>query len=327
MKKKFLIIFLVLSLGFIIIKKNLIDKCLTNIDISIIIPIYNRELYLPSCLNSITRQSLRNIEIICIDDGSTDNSLQILIEYKKRDKRIIIIHQNSQGPAIARNLGIKISKGKFIAFIDSDDLYPNEYVLELMYNKAIQNKVLICGGGINFIKFKQNNTLITKQILFPINKISYYYDYQYDFYFQRFIYNTTFIKKNKLYFPNYLRFQDPPFFIKAMALSKYFYSLRNITYIYRVQEKSIILNERKIIDVYKGIRDCLSISKSFNLYKLYNLELSRLNSKLIINYAKKYINNPKLKSIILQIINNIDYNLLMKENLTFIKNEFYIQLL
>ena len=147
--------------------------------------------------------------------------------------------------------------------------------------------------------------------------------YQYDYYYQRFIYNKNFIKKNKLYFPNYLRYQDPPFFIKTMGLAKKFYALKNVTYYYRASYKNLKINERKITDIYKGIRDCLKISKSMNLNKLYFLILSRLNIKCFINQAKKFIKSNNLKEIIYQIIVNIDYDLLKKNNFTFIIDKFY----
>ena len=330
-KYLFNIIFLFFDLNLfennlLILKK--INKLINAVDVSVIIPIYNSEKFLPMCLKSVISQSLKNIEILCIDDGSTDNSLEILKQFIKKDNRIIAIHQKNQGSAIARNKGILISKGKFLAFMDSDDCYPNNSILELMLNNAIQNEVLICGGGLmNFIQNKKSIILKKINIYFNENKIVYYFDYQYDYYYQRFIYNRNFIKKKKIYFPNYLRFQDPPFFIKAMGLAKKFYALKNITYYYRISRKIQINNERKIIDIYKGIRDCLYISKSMNLYKLYyTILLCRLNSNFIINKAKYFIKNEHLRTIISQIIKNIDYDLLKKKNFIFIKNKFYNQL-
>jgi len=308
----------------LLILKKKINKLINAVDVSVIIPVYNSEKLLPLCLKSVINQSLKNIEIIFIDDGSTDNTLEILKKLKKKDKRIIIIHQKNQGPAIARNKGILLSKGKFLAFMDSDDYYPNNSILELMINNAIKNKVLICGGGLmNFIQ--KNNSIILKKsnIYFTENKIVYYFDYQYNYYYQRFIYNRKFIKKKKLYFPNYLRYEDPPFFIKTMVLAKKFYSLKNITYYHRISNKIRFNNERKIIDLFKGIKYCLYISKSLNLYNLYYTILCHLNSNYIINNTKHFINNKHLRSIISQIIKNIDYELLKKKNYIFIKNKFY----
>ena len=96
------------------------------IKISVVIPVYNVENYLEKCLDSILNQTLREIEIICIDDCSIDNSYFILEEYSKKDSRIVIIKNNiNKGVSKSRNIGINISKGDYIAFIDSDD-YVNE---------------------------------------------------------------------------------------------------------------------------------------------------------------------------------------------------------
>ena len=171
-----------------------------TIYVSIIVPIFNSEEFLSPCLKSIINQSLRNIEIICIDDGSTDKSLIILKEFKNIDNRLIILHQKNKGPAIARKLGIEKSRGRFIAFMDSDDLYPNNFTLELLFKKAIQKKVIICGGGvINFIQYKNSTKLIIQKIVVPSNNIQSYINYQYDLFYQRFIYKKNFIKKKKLF--------------------------------------------------------------------------------------------------------------------------------
>ena len=89
--------------------------------ISVIIPVYNSEKYLVECLNSLRYQVYENLEFICVNDGSNDNSLKILEEYKNLDKRFIIINQKNQGAAKARNVGIEYAKGEYISFIDSDD--------------------------------------------------------------------------------------------------------------------------------------------------------------------------------------------------------------
>ena len=89
--------------------------------LSIIIPVYNSEKYLKKCLDSILESSYRNLEIICINDGSRDKSLEILEKYSKIDSRIILINKENEGPQIARNKGYKISKGEYITNIDSDD--------------------------------------------------------------------------------------------------------------------------------------------------------------------------------------------------------------
>ncbi len=89
--------------------------------ISIIVPVYNVETYLPECLNSLVNQTYSNIEIICVNDGSTDNSLEVLQKYAQKDNRIIIIEQKNQGLSAARNTGLSHVHGKYLMFVDSDD--------------------------------------------------------------------------------------------------------------------------------------------------------------------------------------------------------------
>ena len=94
--------------------------------ISVIIPVYNVEKYLKRCLDSVVNQSYKNLEIILIDDGSTDNSSKILKQYSQKDVRIIILNQKNLGAGAARNKGIKVATGKYIVFMDPDDFYPDE---------------------------------------------------------------------------------------------------------------------------------------------------------------------------------------------------------
>ena len=209
--------------------------------------------------------------------------------------------------------------------MDSDDFYPNYFTLELMYNNMIKNEVLICGGGLRKFTQKKNKIISFEKndILFQKNGIINYSNYQYDYYYQRFIYNKNFLKKNKIYFPNYLRYQDPPFFIKAMGIAKKFYSLKNHTYMYRIMNKILKYNKRRIIDTYKGIRDSLFLSHQMNLNKLYCRVLNRLNTDSFINGAKKYIKYKELKYIISKILTSIDKNILRKQNFTFVEHKFY----
>ena len=89
--------------------------------ISVIVPIYNVEKYLAKCLDTILAQTFSDIEIICVNDGSTDNSRKILSEYAKKDSRIKIVDKKNGGLSSARNAGMKVAQGEFISFIDSDD--------------------------------------------------------------------------------------------------------------------------------------------------------------------------------------------------------------
>jgi len=106
-----------------------------KIKISVIIPIYNTSKYLAECLDSIMNQTFRSIEIIMIDDGSTDSSYEIALEYKQKDRRFILIRTDNRGQSAARNTGLDNAKGEYICFLDSDDYLSHE-ALEILYNRA-----------------------------------------------------------------------------------------------------------------------------------------------------------------------------------------------
>lgn len=113
------------------------------ISVSVIIPVFNAEKYLSQCLDSIVNQTLTNIEIICVDDGSTDTSFQILKEYEEKDSRVIVLSKSNAGAGTARNEGLKIAKGKYLSFLDADDFFERN-MLECAYGKAEQDNADIC---------------------------------------------------------------------------------------------------------------------------------------------------------------------------------------
>lgn len=115
--------------------------------ISIIVPVYNTENYLRKCLDSIVNQTYCKLEIILIDDGSTDSSGAICDEYAKKDDRILVIHQSNKGQAAARNAGVDIANGEYIAFVDSDDIVEPQMLSVLidMYKSFPDIELAICG--------------------------------------------------------------------------------------------------------------------------------------------------------------------------------------
>ena len=107
--------------------------------VSVIVPVYNVEKYIDKCLESLVNQTLKDIEIIIVNDGSTDNSIKIVEEYKEKYKnKIIYLEKENGGLSDARNYGIQYAKGEYIAFLDSDD-YVDRKMYEKLYNKAIEN--------------------------------------------------------------------------------------------------------------------------------------------------------------------------------------------
>lgn len=131
--------------------------------ISIIVPIYNAEEYLPDCIESILSQTYKNLEVILINDGSSDDSLKICNYYKSKDNRIIVIDKPNEGVSSARNLGIEIAKGKYIGFVDSDD-YIEESMYEELINQMIDDGTEVCVLASYTIK-SFNKTLYNNRVL------------------------------------------------------------------------------------------------------------------------------------------------------------------
>lgn len=137
--------------------------------VSVIIPIYNVEKYLNRCVDSVLTQTLKEIEVILVDDESPDNSPQMCDEYAQKDERIRVIHKKNGGLGLARNSGLDIAKGDFVAFLDSDD-YIEKDALEILYNTCIGKKVEICYGSYLY-EMKDGRTIKKQEVKQPV----YYY--------------------------------------------------------------------------------------------------------------------------------------------------------
>jgi glycosyltransferase involved in cell wall biosynthesis len=133
--------------------------------ISIIVPVYNVEAFLPDCINSILNQKVKELEVILINDGSVDGSGTICNEFASVDKRVKVIHTKNQGASAARNSGIQLAKGEYIGFVDSDDTIC-EYMYEKMYQRAIQEDSDIVACGYMEI---DNSTGLRQQWITPLN--------------------------------------------------------------------------------------------------------------------------------------------------------------
>lgn len=129
-------------------------------NLSIIVPIYNVEKYLPTCLDSILAQTFKDFELILVNDGSTDNSKNICFDYANKDERIKVINKENGGVSSARNVGLNLSKGKLISFVDPDDLLePNMY--EKLINALYENNVDISVSRIKTLNHNSNSTSIS----------------------------------------------------------------------------------------------------------------------------------------------------------------------
>lgn len=189
------------------------------VKISVIIPVYNNEKYLKECLDSLCTQTLADIEVICINDGSTDSSSDILKEYSK-DDRIVVIDQENQGPSIARNNGLDIACGEYVAFLDADDIFIDDNSLEMMYNAARKHDADMVSANLSF--------LTPERQIIPnphYDRDTFYYfdeeckiepdDYGIPFYFTKNIYRTDLVRDVR--FPDILKGEDPVFLSKILS--------------------------------------------------------------------------------------------------------------
>jgi glycosyltransferase involved in cell wall biosynthesis len=174
--------------------------------IDIIVPIYNVENYLSKCLDSIINQTYKKINIILVDDGSTDKSGIICDEYQKKDKRIKVIHQKNMGLSEARNVGLKSSNSKYVSFIDSDDYIDNDFI-DYLYSNLIEydSDISICSY---YLESKKRNKKF-KEIITITNsekalKLLSACDYKYSFVawnklYKRSLFKNNLFRKSKLY--------------------------------------------------------------------------------------------------------------------------------
>ncbi len=256
-----------------------------NPKVSVIVPVYNTEQYLRECLDSIVSQTLNEIEIIIINDASPDNSFEIIREYETLDSRVTVIDKKvNEGVGKARNDGINTAKGEFVCFVDSDDIYSNNYVLDKLYNCAINNNVLAVGGTIQKFKpdgerQKESASFFVNEMEFSRSSLNRYIDYQYDYGYTCYLFNRKMLVENKVYFPAYSRFQDPPFFVKAMYYAKEFCFVDEPVYDYRLIASETKYTIRKTVDFLCGIVDNLRFSRENGLAKLHCLSAFRLNTE------------------------------------------------
>lgn len=257
----------------------------SEVFVSVIIPVYNKAEFLSECLNSVLQQSLRKFEVICINDGSTDDSLSILRNFAQQDSRITVVNQDNFGAAASRNRGISLSQGDFLAFMDADDAFPSNTALERLYVSAIKQNVLICGGS--FANFENgcpyecnigfSDTF--SGFVFCKEEVIHYVDYQFDFGYTRFIYKRSFILENAIEFPHYSHFEDPVFFVKAMLAARCFYAIPDVVYAYRIGHRSIQWTPQRVWDLIAGLTDILHISRENGLQKLHILTVRRLEEE------------------------------------------------
>lgn len=198
--------------------------------VSVIIPVYNVEQYLSKCLESVINQTLQDIEIICINDGSTDNSLQILEEYAQKDSRIIVINQQNQGVAAARNKGLEIASGCYIGFVDPDDWVDSDF-FEKLYEKSENETIDILKGNFDIVH-TDGTTETTKeqeQIEKELQQTNFPFNSFYSAWLSA-IYKKDLIDNYKINFPDTLYLEDIAFLHKFLYVASSFGLVNNTFY-------------------------------------------------------------------------------------------------
>lgn len=308
---------------------------MNEIDVSIIVPIYNVETYLKQCLDSLINQTLKGIEIICVNDGSTDNSLAIIQEYAQRDTRVVILSKDNGGLSSARNAGMKIAKGKYIGFVDSDD-WVDLGMFEKLYNKAISKDADIAMCAVNCVnemtqEIENNDTYFqlgcfsekfndivfnhrdTKDFLFDISVTAW-----------NKIYKKELIEKYNIAFPEGLIFEDNPFFYATYFIAENVIIVRDSLYYYRINRNDSIIKKanKKFFDVVKIMDIIEETLINQHLFEEYKNDFLKYKINTIL-YRFSQIQKDYQKEFFYIIKRNFDKINLSKYTLSLTNSYYY----
>lgn len=273
-----------------------------NPDISIIIPVFNTEKTLKKSIESVLQQTNLKFEIICIDDGSTDTSVEQIKRMQEQYPYIRLLEQKHGGAGPARNFGIRLAKGKYIAFLDADDEFIQPKALNLMVQACLEHHANICGSyRIICENGKDRRTELFQDYTIPENGCFIEYnDFQYDYDYQSFIFDRDFLIQNDIYFPLYMRYQDPPFFVKAMSIAERCYVMPVVLYKYRFDSLKHDLVTKYVDHILQGLLDTLEIAKR----KSYNKLFSNIIGRVEWEYHDAILQNLSEKSMDLLVTIN-----------------------
>ena len=281
------------------------------INVSLIIPVYNTEKYLRVCLDSVIGQTLTSIEIICINDASTDSSLDILNEYAKNDTRIKITNlKENKGAAVARNTGIKQAQGEYIGFIDSDDFIDLDFY-EKLYNRAIETDSDITKSNLSY----ENNPLIKNSEHYcnldavKKNKINFIH-------IPTSIFKSSFLKESNVLFPENLKCaEDSVFEVKIAVLANKIELVEEVFYHYVWRNNSLNNSEtyskNKLKEILNSVNQIFDFLSSANIDKESYLEQAVARYKYLTQFHITKCEDELSKSLIQEtakkIYDNIKY--------------------
>ena len=300
--------------------------------VSIIIPVFNGEKTIGKCIDSVLAQSMKQCEILCCDDGSTDGTINILDQYSKNHKNIVLLKQENRGAGLARNKCLEIARGEFICFLDADDFYYDNHALDNIYDGIKKHNLSVgCGlmlknveGKVIQAPFFRNYVKEGKEVIVNFK------DYQYDGYFVCYMMSRKLIVENNIGFPDLRRFQDPPFLVQCLDIAQRFVIIPTEFYYCNINNKKRFTDPKVVNDMLKGLKWQLEFAINHSYQHLTEVVTNRLND---ISYASHIINalsednfqaldllmdinrllsNEKIKLDILRFmiseIRNIDFN-------------------
>ena len=244
-----------------------------KIKISIVVPVYNVERYLEQCLDSLINQTLKDIEIICVNDGSTDDSLCILKRYAEVDDRILIVSKVNSGYGHTMNTGMAMAKGEYLAIVESDDFVVPE-MFEKLYDAAISNDLDIARGHFYYYNSKENKKnkadlswVQTNKVFSPLEDFSPFYQPPSIW---AAIFRVSLLKKENIRFletPG-ASFQDTSFAFKAYACANRFMMLDEAFLFYRIDnEASSINSTAKVFCVCDEYDEIIKFVSKKNLHQ------------------------------------------------------------
>lgn len=270
------------------------------VDVSIIVPVYNGEKYLNQCLDSISNQTLRDLEIICVDDGSSDKTPSILKKYSSKDKRFKIITTKNNGQGSARNIALNEASGEYIAFVDADDWLDLDS-LELLYNNAKSRDLdLLFFQMCNYI---QSSGEYVSTDLYDIksfddngidNETIFNHESTHDFLFEipvgpvSKLYKRQFLERNNLRFVEGIFFEDNSFFYNAYFYCKKVGFLKKQLYFRRRHSESVTqtFDETKF-DIVNATNSVLEVFDSHGVYESYKRDVVNHTYSMLIEWFKK----------------------------------------
>jgi len=257
--------------------------------VSIIVPVYNVKNFVSECLDSILNQTLKNIEVICINDGSTDGSDKIVEQYAKNDSRIKYFSQNNQGLSVTRNNGIKKALADYIMFVDSDDWIDKDFV-EKLYNAAIENNAQIAAGSI--LRYRKSSQKY--RVCYPELKI--YTDLKDKIEACSipkccYVWNKLYSKELISDFQKGVFFEDVLWIPEVIKKANKLVVVPEVKYYYRVNSNSIV---KKLPSIKKQEDSYRAKKYIFEFFEQNNIPLSD-KAKKVTKRIYYFLNIPVLK--------------------------------